>query len=514
MARDLIKALSLANLCFIITWNELLNSPIRRFNTCLAIIINVVLLGALFWIGVTLARRSGNVLAMRLVRFFFPLVVLLPLNGLTLILLPRETLINQLIALGIAIAIMGLFEVMPWHRVILRTSAIAVIVLFPFFLITISQAFWSAINVPHMPLAPALSARNTPTPRVLWLVFDELDQQVAFSNRPATLQLPELDRLRSQSLYATNVYSPSDSTMVSLPALITGKLLSNTKLVNQSRLMITFADSERSVSWDSVPNVFTEARDAKYNTALISWFGYIPSCYILRESLSSCYLIDAEAMTMRATMSEQIEKVVTTIPLVSGLGIIGIRRNERDRKKSLDSYFGVLNAAKSVAADSQMGLMLVHWPVPHPPGIYRRDTDVFDVKAERSYVDNLRLVDRTLSELRRVMEGSGTWENTTVLLTSDHSLRRSYWRSTGPWTSEDADTIKNETDHRVPFILKLAGQKHSVAYDHIFNNVLTHDLILALLRSELSGTDSVVQWLDQHRSIGVSPYLFYSTDEY
>ena len=176
----------------------------------------------------------------------------------------------------------------------------------------------------------------------------------------------------------------------------------------------------------------------------------------------------------------------------------------------MKSHIGVLESAKKVAVDSDVGLSLVHWQVAHPPNIYSGDADEFEVRGESSYVDSLRLVDRTLGEVRRVMEESGTWENTHILLTSDHWWRSSIWRAIGPWTSEDADTIKNEADHRVPFILKLAGQKHSVTYDPVFNNVLSHDLILALLRSELSTPESVVQWLDQHRSIGKSPYLFNS----
>ena len=327
MLKDLIRALSLANLCFIATWNELLNSPLRRFNTCVAVIINVMLLGALFWIVVTMARRSRSNLAMRLVRFFFPLVVLLPMNGLSKILFPGAKLMSELTVLGIAIGIMGLFEVMPWHRNILRTSAIGVLVLSPFFLMTVSQALWSAINVPHTPLASPLRVKNTHGPRVLWLLFDEMDQGVAFSNRPARLQLPELDRLRGQGLYATNVYPPSDSTMVSVPALITGKLLSNAELVNRSTLMITFADPERRVSWNSEPNLFSEAREAGFNTALIGW--YLPCCDILPESLTSCSWIDTEAATLLESMSEQVEKLMGTVPFFQVLDRLGLIKKNR-----------------------------------------------------------------------------------------------------------------------------------------------------------------------------------------
>src|SRR6185437_12281562 len=43
-----------------------------------------------------------------------------------------------------------------------------------------------------------------PAHRFLWLVFDELDQGIAFERRPVSVHLPELDRLRAQSFTASN----------------------------------------------------------------------------------------------------------------------------------------------------------------------------------------------------------------------------------------------------------------------------------------------------------------------
>src|SRR6266487_5883864 len=209
MLRDAAMSLSLANLCFIKTWSELLNSPIRRFNTCVAIIMNVFLLGGLFLGAITLARRSGNPLALRLARFVFPLLILIPVNGFIQPLLPKQKLIvSELAFLVLALVVIGLFEVNPWHRIIIRTTTTLTLVLFPFFLITMPQAFWSLIAIPDKQLAPALIVRNTSAPRVVWFLFDEMDQEIAFSSRPATLHLSELDRLRSQAVYATNTYPP------------------------------------------------------------------------------------------------------------------------------------------------------------------------------------------------------------------------------------------------------------------------------------------------------------------
>jgi hypothetical protein len=55
-------------------------------------------------------------------------------------------------------------------------------------------------------------------------------------------------------------------------------------------------------------------------------------------------------------------------------------------------------------------------------------------------------------------------------------------------------------------LLKLKGQRAGVIYQPSFNTVLSQDLLLALLRGELSSPPDVTAWLDRHRSIGKSPY--------
>jgi hypothetical protein len=50
-------------------------------------------------------------------------------------------------------------------------------------------------------------AAQVPNPpkgaRAVWIIFDELSQAIAFGNRPPGLSLPNLDRLKAVSLFAT-----------------------------------------------------------------------------------------------------------------------------------------------------------------------------------------------------------------------------------------------------------------------------------------------------------------------
>src|SRR5687768_5113952 len=142
--KDAAKALSLANLCFIETWSKLLSDStywparfaIYSSDNYVAVILNVFLLAAVFWASETFARRSGNRLALRISQLVFPLVLLIPLNGIMQSLFPQQKQIIEMVIIVLGIILISFFEVMPWHAVIIRTAKAVVMVLFPFFLIT------------------------------------------------------------------------------------------------------------------------------------------------------------------------------------------------------------------------------------------------------------------------------------------------------------------------------------------------------------------------------------------
>jgi hypothetical protein len=53
-------------------------------------------------------------------------------------------------------------------------------------------------------------------------------------------------------------------------------------------------------------------------------------------------------------------------------------------------------------------------------------------------------------------------------------------------------------DYRVPYLIKPPGATLSADYTHPFNTILTHDLILAILRGEVTNAQNVAPWLDAH----------------
>src|SRR5262249_39109455 len=112
---------------------------------------------------------------------------------------------------------------------------------------------------------------------------------------------------------------------------------------------------------------------------------------------------------------------------------------------------------------------------------------------DNDYWDNLVLLDQFVGSLRSAMESAGLWDSTAVLLSADHWNRASI-------------LLDGKIDHRVPFLLKMPGQRESIAFDRPFNTVLSHDLLEAYLHGEIADAPAAARWLQHHCTIADSPY--------
>lgn len=515
--RDLAVALSLANLCYLRLWSELLTytrgdayemqRPPARAEY-FAVMANVLLVGLLSWGAIRLVRRSRSELVHRAARWGFFLFLLLPANAIRSVLAEHFTYLKSplfdligtrgvaLLALGLAGA--ALFLIWRWPRGLAAALSGALLAVSPLVPMTFAQAAWKIarwddsafLDQPH---APWLAGAKT-SPRVLWVIFDEWDQRLTFPERAAGLNLPEIDRFRAQSLYADNAYSPGPETPVSMPALLTGRMIRDVDRAGPSRLLLEYADGSKPEPWARQPNIFSEARAAGFNTALVGWFH--PYCRVISWGLSACWAwpMSRQHNSLGSGFFEVLPNQTRSLFETELLSVFG---RSLPTVAHARTYREMLDRAERVAAGGQYGLTLLHLPVPHAPHSFNRRTGRFDLgnSPVKGYLDSLVLTDRTLGELRRAMEAAGVWDNTTILLSADHSFRAS-------------TALDGKKDHRIPFLLKLAGHGEGVAIREPFNTLLTKDLILAVLRGEISTPRQAGAWLAQHRTIADSPYNY------
>jgi len=151
-------------------------------------------------------------------------------------------------------AVLGL--VIWKHRLAARTLAVSIVVTFPVVLLVMAKTGLVCLNLITLPrclcsvpLAPPLHVPDN-QPRVVWIIFDETDYRLAFEKRPANVPLPEFDRLRHESLAAEHAYPPGDSTIISMPALITGRRLLQVR-EDGCDLDLTLAQSGATEKWSA-----------------------------------------------------------------------------------------------------------------------------------------------------------------------------------------------------------------------------------------------------------------------
>ncbi len=487
--RDFLICLSLANVSLMEVWRRLIFANqflLPRWSwrdllaTGIALLLITAVLSAMVWLG-----RSTSLRLVALDRWIFvlPLVVFLNVfrnqfpNATTRIL--RDPNLFAYLAIAAFIVVLLLARFGRWSGYAAEFVALC---LLPFLPIMVVQASWRVEHEPPFrPLGGRIHAASPVPIRFVWIIYDEADWRYLDPlTRPAGLQLPELDRVMSESVWADNAIQSGLQTGGAIPSLMYGQALQVGQFHHTGRL-VTADDRQRPVDWLKEPSIFSWARSHGFDASIVGW--YLPYCRVLAPVLSDCYWepIDTRVRGFEPSLKTSLLSVLRSLwPL-------------EDRQRHLLRYRRLLRESIEDATDPTLSLVMLHLPMPHEPVIYDRYSGRFTIFNFREdwYLDNLALGDRMLGDIRRAMEQAGLWDRSNVLVTSDHALR---WYA--GWNEESSP--------RIPYLVKLAGQKHGLEYHNRFHTLLTRELIQRCLLGEFRAPQDLAAWLDQH-SKAISP---------
>jgi hypothetical protein len=532
---NLLTAFSLGTLCFIRRWYDLEHLQARGLDyfrmappgmvLLFSTILSALILAGVFWLAWNLVERYPAPGLRKFAQCAFLLVLIFPIESVRRY-WNTETdgfdigsnvslwVVEALLAAGLMLLLRGNTRVLrPARR-----TALLLMLLFPALMIDFVMNRLGA-EQPELfaarPSAPMLPARPAAAPRLIWVVFDEMDELLAFERRPADVNLPELDRLRAESTVADRATENSMWTAVALPSLISGRAYANAQALDSSGLQLVPQGSSRSVAWRDEPNIFTRARQLGVNAALVGW--HHPYCRVLGDQLVHCLALPSTHSSAALAQEQQAEEdgVAKTVyrlfvrqfwNLADMLHSRGEPESERLRDVEVQrgqqqQYFQIRDRAYQYANDPEIGLLFVHVPAPHMFPIYNRRAQNFELRGPLDYFDNLALVDRTVGELRRGLEQSGMWDRTSLLITADHGLRPGNWVGHMGWTQELDRLTGDANPVYVPFILHMAGQKEPVRVEKTFPSVLCEPLSLAVLSGEVTTGAQAAAWLDQRSTV-------------
>jgi hypothetical protein len=485
---DALACLAVSTLCFsrarsetlfIEDWGFYNRTPLGA-PMLVALVLNIVGLAAVGFLAVQAVRRVRRPVWRRLAAVAAAATFLIALNFARI---THESVDRWTDAIGgpglLALAALTLAASLRWPHGALRAVRGLALIASPLAVLSLGHALWMFLEVAAGPVwrqvDPAPVDRTPPSLwRVVWLVLEELDQRIVFEARPTGLELPELDRLRRESLYADAARPPAGTPEVSMPALITGRPVVAVSPVSPNDLELTFRDGEKA-RWSAYPNVFSRARALGYDTAVIGW--HLPYPRVLGRSLgvADWRPSDAHEQARGDTFGQSLQNQWASLAPPAN-----VRRLVSQRFAELGDL------AIRTAANDRFGLVLLHLPVPRPPGICDPATGRLTTwnftGAGGGYLDNLALADRMIAELRRGLRRARLDDRTWLVVSADR-----WWKA--------SKRYDGQVDHRVPFLVRPPDGGRTTHVDAVFNTLATHDLVLAILRGSIQDTDDAAAWL-------------------
>ncbi|REJ77574.1 MAG: hypothetical protein DWQ47_14465 [Acidobacteria bacterium] len=515
-SKNLIAAFTLSGLCLFTSWNLILApsyyGEARAAINALAILFDVLLLAACFYFGHLLLFRRGGKAGRITVYVIFLFAARIGLRNLyknffgALSLNNLSELVGRplAVALTVAAALAVVAAVYIWRTKLFLALRAVFIILFPFVAILFVQTIIFAVRAP---LYPQPHARSTDVEvpsmlgrRVVWIIFDELDHQYLFRDRPDSADYPEFESLARASLSAEHAYPPSQRTMTSIPALTTGRIVEASDPVGDSDLRLSFSDPQGAALW-SDDNVFRSVKTMGGTVAIVGW--YHPYCRVFAGSYDLCFtdMSFSHNIVLRPHPDGFLESAIdyfvrlgATLPVLEDL----VDQDEEYIEVSESTVRESLGTLDQGRAD----LTFLHLPMPHPPFIFKRENGQIDPNATGNYFDAIKYADNVLGEIRQTMTENGTWDNSFVIVSSDHAFRKDDLKAKHEWSALEKEQIDKASEFRIPFIFKSANGTTPVQFTNEFNTLITRDLVMAILNGEISTNEEAAKWIEGRETPG------------
>ena len=371
--------------------------------------------------------------------------------------------------------------------------------------IALLEMTWFAVKARHLndqTITATLTRQSNATPhgRILWIVLDELAYRQLYEDRLPGLQLPAFDRFRAESTDFSNVQPAGIQTEIAIPALMTGDAVDQIQTGSDGTLSIHDVHGWR--AFDQHNTVFADADALGYRTSIVGWFN--PYCRILPAVLNSCYWVNysiAEGFTSdRNIVPNMLHPFVYLAAKTFPFQDLGKKTLPLDRREEGEEHireFVELNQTSDAAlTDARNDFLFLHIPVPHPGGIWDRQTDQFAID-HSCYVDNLALADAYLNHVQRLLEASGQWDSTTIVIMGDHAWRtKQIWDGSPGWNSDDQIASDGgRYDSRPAYLVKLPHQRTGVTVETSFAAVRTRSLFDQLLSGRITTPTQLQQWV-------------------
>ncbi|NBX68872.1 MAG: hypothetical protein EBR01_07920 [Proteobacteria bacterium] len=370
------------------------------------------------------------------------------------------------------------------------------VVLFPFSIFCIANLLFLVATNLNSDFVPYLHFRkferpNPDSQKLLWIIFDELDYRLVFENRPKDLELPEIDRFKAEAINFNRAYSPSDRTINSIPSLLTGNRWTVIETGEVDYKLISTKPGLHEMKMTDLPSIFSEVKKMGLKSEVVGW--YHNYCRLFKNDLNFCRRLPAGRFGYGATLHKSMSAILFR----------ALNLDKRMERSYTFNYDQILQNSIWRIQSRDYSLLYLHFPIPHAPWIYdvnSKELSPWVSKVPANYFSNVKLVDKTLGDLRRALESVGDWKNVTVIATADHS-----WR--------ESENYDGKRDLRIPFLVKMPDSQVSEVNFPVAT-IHTIDFIIQVLERKILTSEKLISWMrEKNRTFPVGSLLMPFEDE-
>ncbi len=355
----------------------------------------------------------------------------------------------------------------------------------------ITMAFYPQ---PHEAAGFSHSVAQTPQRRIVWILFDELSYDQLFDHRQTGVDYPSFDRFAAESVKFSDVQPAGFFTELVIPSLLEGERVTADRSDLDGRLWVKTMENPHWRLYPADQSLFGDAKRAGWSTGAVGW--YNPYCRIFAQQLDDCYW-DVSVPIPGGYSPRETAWSNAVAPIRKPLArLVGRKIEDPSSAQTHTADFeALMEHAQSEIAASRVGFLFVHLPVPHPGGFYNRRTGRIGV--DGSYLDNMVLTDKTLSELIREIGTSELADRTTVIVSSDHSWRISLWRHSAEWRAEDTSVAARGFDPRPVLMVHFPSQTQAELIAEPFPLLAMHEIIQRMLAGEVGNPQQLRAWAEK-----------------
>jgi len=499
MLKRVCQCIGVASLMLLVNYDDLLSGgknarmhvPYRLTSVCMAQIVDILLLGLIFFAVRELLHRTRFYGWARLLVMMLAPPYLIERSR---ALIPFDLRGGEIVVVAVvwaALLLLFLLEFPQWYRLAVRLGDAVGIFAAVFCLCSIIQIAAVMTWKPGPRQIQAAWETSEQPPRqhakVVWIVFDELSYDQVFEHRAHDLALPNFDALRSESTVYTDVQPVGERTVVVLPSLFSGRQINDFKYRFDNKFEVHYAGQRGWHGFDGSETVFHDAKQAGWRTGIVGW--YNPYCTIYAKALDSCYWTFMDNIGMDMAQGRKFWGNAWRPLAEMGKELYSPAAAEKancdfEVRQRIKTELDLQKHAEKTLAEDQNDFVYLHFAIPHSPNIWDRGSGTYAQGCGSSYLDNLALADMQLGRVMALLKQSPRWKDTTVIVEGDHSWRIKLWDWLPAWTEEDRRASRGGFDSRPALLIHSAGQTQAETDSRAMPLLYVHGAIEDVLRGK------------------------------